>query len=106
MSEKLRALRRESRVEVARDLKSAVERAEMLIVAVRPASVIEMLDEVAGCGVAPPRLCISLAAGIPLRNLRERLGAVDSLGARHAEPGVPHRKRADAGKLRWERYQS
>src|ERR1700693_4355650 len=44
--EKLRALRWESRVEVARDLKSAVERAEMLILAVRPASVMEILDEV------------------------------------------------------------
>ncbi len=72
--EKLRALRRESRVEMARDLKSAVERAEMLIVAVRPASVMEMLDEVAACGATPPRLCVSLAAGIPLRNLRARLG--------------------------------
>jgi pyrroline-5-carboxylate reductase len=71
---KLRALRRESRVEVARDLKSAVERAEMLIVAVRPASVMGMLDEVAGCGVAAPKLCVSLAAGIPLRNLRAGLG--------------------------------
>ncbi len=33
-----------------------------------------MLDEVAACGAAPPKLCISLAAGIPLRNLRTRLG--------------------------------
>ncbi len=72
--EKLRALRRESQVEVARDLKSAVGRAEMLIIAVRPASVMEMLDEVAACGVAPPKVCISLAAGIPLGNLRARLG--------------------------------
>ena len=72
--EKLRALRRESRVEMARDLKSAVERAEMLIIAVRPASVMEMLDEVAACGVTPPRLCVSLAAGIPLRNLRAWMG--------------------------------
>ncbi len=73
--EKLRALRWESRVEMARDLKSAVERAEMLIVAVRPASVMELLDEIAGCGATPPKLCISLAAGIPVRNLRARLGS-------------------------------
>jgi pyrroline-5-carboxylate reductase len=72
--EKLRALRRESRVEVARDLKSAVAQAEMLIVAVRPASVAELLDEVAACGAAVPRLCMSLAAGIPLRKLRSRIG--------------------------------
>ena len=73
-SEKLRALRRESRVEIAHDLKSAMERADMLIIAVRPASVMEMLDEVAACGATPPKLCISLAAGIPLRNLRARTG--------------------------------
>jgi len=73
-AEKLRALRRESRVAVARDLKSAMTRAGMLIVAVRPASVARILDEVMACGVAAPKLCVSLAAGIPLRKLRGRLG--------------------------------
>jgi pyrroline-5-carboxylate reductase len=72
---KVRALRRESRVEVARDLKSAVARAEMMIVAVRPASVAGMLEEVAACGVRAPKVCVSLAAGVPLRKLRGRLGA-------------------------------
>lgn len=72
--EKLRLLRRESRIETGRDLKSAVERSEMLIVAVRPSSVRDMLAEVAACGARPPKLCISLAAGIPLRNLRDWLG--------------------------------
>ena len=74
--EKLRALRRAARVEIARDLKSAVSRAEMLIVAVRPASVKGMLGEVAACGVEAPKLCVSLAAGVPLRNLRAWLGPV------------------------------
>lgn len=73
--EKLQALRRESRVAAARDLRLAVERAEMLILAVRPSSVKEMLREVAVCGAQLPKLCISLAAGIPLRNLREWQGA-------------------------------
>jgi pyrroline-5-carboxylate reductase len=72
--EKMRALRRESRVEIARDLKSAIEQAGMLIVAVRPGSVRDMLAEVAACGAATPKLCVSLAAGIPLRNLRQWLG--------------------------------
>jgi len=72
--EKLRALKKDSRVEVAEDLKSAVQQAEMLIVAVRPASVAELLNQVAACGVAAPKLCVSLAAGIPLRKLRARLG--------------------------------
>lgn len=71
--EKLRALRRESQVEIASDLKSAMRQAEMLIVAVRPASVAEILDQVKLCGTPPPRLCVSLAAGIPLSKLRTRL---------------------------------
>jgi pyrroline-5-carboxylate reductase len=71
--EKLRALRRESRVEIARDLNSAVELANMLIIAVRPASVAGMLAEVRDCGADPPQLCISLAAGVPIDNLRSWL---------------------------------
>lgn len=71
---KLQALRRESRVEIAGDLKSAVARAEMLIVAVRPGSVRELLEEVASCGATAPKLCVSLAAGVLLRNLRAWLG--------------------------------
>jgi pyrroline-5-carboxylate reductase len=72
--EKLRALRNESRIETAPDLKSAVANAGLLIIAVRPGSVKNMLQEIVGCGAAPPKLCVSLAAGIPFRNLREWLG--------------------------------
>ena len=68
--EKLRAMRRESRITIARDLKSAIESAGMLIIAVRPGSMREMLAEAAACGARWPRVCVSLAAGIPLRNLR------------------------------------
>jgi pyrroline-5-carboxylate reductase len=74
--EKVQAMRRESRVEIARNLTSAIELAEMVIVAVRPASVNEMLGEVAACGAKLPRLWISLAAGIPLKNLRSWLPSV------------------------------
>jgi pyrroline-5-carboxylate reductase len=72
--EKLQALRRESRIQIASDLKSAVANAGLLIIAVRPGSVREMLREVEACGAAPPTLCVSLAAGIPFRNLRKWLG--------------------------------
>jgi len=72
--EKLRALQRESRIAIASDLKSAVEQAAVLIVAVRPHSVAPLLDEIAACG-SLPGLCVSLAAGIPLRKLRARLGS-------------------------------
>ena len=71
---KLRQLRREAGVEIARDLQSALSGAQVLIVAVRPASVAEALDEISASEVRAPRLCISLAAGVPLAKLRERLG--------------------------------
>jgi pyrroline-5-carboxylate reductase len=74
--EKLQALKRQSEVEIAHDLRSAIESAAMLIVAVRPASVKRMLAEVVGSGTKPPKLCISLAAGIPLANLRTSLSSV------------------------------
>jgi len=73
--EKMRRLRQESGVEIARDLLSAIVRAGMLIVAVRPASVAELLHQIAGCEIIP-RLCVSLAAGVPLSNLRVNLPAV------------------------------
>lgn len=72
--EKLRSLQRESRVKIARDLRFAVERADILIIAVRPRSVKELLAQVTACGAEPPRLCLSLAAGIPLQNLCAWLG--------------------------------
>jgi len=46
---KLRALRRDADVETSRDVKSAVERAGMLVVAVRPASMAGLLGEVVQC---------------------------------------------------------
>lgn len=72
--DKLRALRKESGVEIAQDLKSAIHSAQILIIAVRPSSVRQILREAAQSGATPPRLCISLAAGIPFRNLRKWLG--------------------------------
>ncbi len=71
--EKLRALRRAFPVEAVRDLATAVQRAEILVVAVQPSAVAELLDEVIRCGVTPSALAVGLAAGIPLRTLRARL---------------------------------
>lgn len=83
--EKLQTLRREFGIEVAADLQSAVARADVLVIAVRPTGVADLLDEIARCAaiarpiltrpiLARPVLAISLAAGIPLRKLRARLG--------------------------------
>lgn len=70
--EKLRSLRKLYEVAVESDLQKAVRRAGVLIVAVRPASVRDLLDEI---GEAErPLLAISLAAGVPLSRLRAGLG--------------------------------
>jgi|SRR5579863_7770660 len=77
--EKLRALRRKFGIAAAADLKSAVAQAGTLVIAVRPTAVAELLDEVEvevarSAAVTEPMLAISLAAGIPLKTLRSRLG--------------------------------
>src|SRR3954451_24822703 len=72
--EKMRRLRQESRVEIASDLATAIAFAGMLVVAVRPGSVPELLSQIAACETRP-RLCVSLAAGVPLSNLRAALPA-------------------------------
>ncbi|HET9409219.1 MAG TPA: NAD(P)-binding domain-containing protein [Candidatus Sulfotelmatobacter sp.] len=68
---KLKVLRREFNVGVTLDLKSAVEQAEILIIAVRPDSVRRLLADIQRSGASSwPSVIISLAAGIPLRNLK------------------------------------
>lgn len=65
--EKLRDLRRKYRVGIERDLPKAVEQAGLLVIAVRPDSVRELVGAI---GLQRNLLCaISLAAGIPLKNL-------------------------------------
>ena len=71
-SHKLRNLRKLYRVSIEPDLRRAVDRAHILIIAVRPAAVAQLLDEISP--VNRPLLAVSLAAGIPLAKLRARLG--------------------------------
>jgi pyrroline-5-carboxylate reductase len=66
---KLRDLKKRYRVAVEPDLSSAVKQAEVLIIAVRPSSVREVLraiDNPIG-NLDRPLLAVSLAAGVPLR---------------------------------------
>src|SRR5512143_745365 len=72
-SGKLRGLRRQYGVSVEADLKKAVERADVLIVAVRPSSVRELLQAIGKA--TRPLLAVSLAAGVPLRVLNRALGS-------------------------------
>jgi pyrroline-5-carboxylate reductase len=69
---KLRDLKKRYAVAVEPDLNRAVEQADMLIVAVRPSSVRELLGRVGN--VNRRSLAVSLAAGIPLRVLSQVTG--------------------------------
>jgi len=73
---KLRDLKKRYAVAVEPDLARAVEQADMLIVAVRPSSVRELLRMVGKvmAGLNRRVLTVSLAAGVPLRVLREEAG--------------------------------
>lgn len=69
---KLSTLKKRYAVAVEADLKRAVEQADILIVAVRPSSVRELLFSIGE--MKEPRLGISLAAGVPLRVLLKLTG--------------------------------
>jgi len=69
---KTELLQRELKTRIARDLRDAIEHADIVVVAVRPASVAGLLDEMSKSG-ATLHLSVSLAAGIPLKNLRAAL---------------------------------
>jgi pyrroline-5-carboxylate reductase len=79
---KLRALKRQHGVLAEPDLGRAVAQANLLIIAVRPDSVGEILDQVrraapfltSATKKARPLIACSLAAGIPLAKLRAKLG--------------------------------
>lgn len=68
---KLRELKKQYAVAVKPNLHQAVEQAALLIVAVRPDSVSELLQQIK---IDHPLTAVSLAAGIPLSKLRALLG--------------------------------
>jgi pyrroline-5-carboxylate reductase len=68
---KLRQLRLQYDVKVEPDLHRAVEQAHLLIVAVRPDSVRHLLQQLE---TIQTTIAVSLAAGIPLKNLRSWMG--------------------------------
>lgn len=71
--EKLRALKRQYRVETETNLGRAVERADLLIIAVRPDSVSPLLKEIAAQPIHGEIVAVCLAAGIPLAKLQSTL---------------------------------
>ena len=73
---KLRQLKRQFDVQVEPDLRRAVEQAQLLIVAVRPDGIRALLLRVGQLRLrqAHPITAVSLAAGIPLKDLRSWMG--------------------------------
>jgi pyrroline-5-carboxylate reductase len=69
---KLRALQKQYAAWIEPDLTRAVRRAGLLIIAVRPSSVRDLLAALKE--LKRPILAVSLAAGIPLRILQKQLG--------------------------------
>ena len=71
--DKMRALRKESQVLAAHDLKSALKGAEVLIVAVRPASVAKtMRDPRPSIGASPPYPDFAARSGLSRQASRIR----------------------------------
>lgn len=70
--EKLRQFERRYSVNVEHDLDRAVASAGLLLIAVRPASVRELLSQIGK--INHPVVAVSLAAGVPLSALRRYLG--------------------------------
>jgi len=71
---KLRQLKRQYDVQVEPDLHRAVEQAHLLIVAVRPDGVRDLLQQIGHAGQFRSLTAVSLAAGIPLKSLRSWAG--------------------------------
>jgi pyrroline-5-carboxylate reductase len=73
---KLRDLKKRYAVAVEPDLNRAVKQADVLIVAVRPSSVRELLRAIGNAirSMDRPPLAVSLAAGVPLRVLSKQVG--------------------------------
>jgi pyrroline-5-carboxylate reductase len=72
-AEKLKKLKQEYGVAIEPDLHRAVESARLLIIAVRPDSVRALLKEIGMHKISLPLTAVSLAAGIPLSQLRAGL---------------------------------
>jgi pyrroline-5-carboxylate reductase len=69
---KLHLLKRRHGVEIETDLSRAASRAGLLIVAVQPAFINKLLEQIGR--LSRPVTAVSLAAGVPLAKLRARLG--------------------------------
>jgi len=87
-SSRLRYLKKRYKIKVADNNLSAFEQGEIVIIAVKPQQVAEILEEIAGRGarVAGHKLIISIAAGVPLSYLQKKLPAFPIIRAMPNNP--------------------
>ncbi len=71
---KLRQLKRQYGVIVESDLRRAMELAHLLVIAVRPDSVLKLLQEIRAHRIRRRITAVSLAAGVPFSRLQDGLG--------------------------------
>jgi pyrroline-5-carboxylate reductase len=72
-AKKMRALKKLCAIAVEPDLERAVSKADLLLIAVRPNSVVVLLSAIGK--VKRPLIAVSVAAGVPLRTLTKALAA-------------------------------
>jgi pyrroline-5-carboxylate reductase len=72
-AKEMRALKKRYEIAVEPDLERAVSKADLLLIAVRPNSVVDLLRAIGK--VNRSLLAVSVAAGVPLRILTQALGA-------------------------------
>ncbi len=96
---KLRDLQKNNDVTVEKNLEQAVAKAKLLIIAVRPDSVADLLGDISS--VDRPLAAVSLAAGVPLAKLRAGLGP--PVGWARAMPSPVCRDRRGLTALAFER---
>ena len=84
---KLQQLERQYRVSAEPDLQHAVAQASLLVIAVRPESVRELLKQIGELRRSLP--AVSLAAGVPLAKLRAQLGPPVHWARAMPSPALP-----------------
>lgn len=85
-AEKARALAKSLRISVTTDNRAAVEKADIILLCVKPQTVKDVLEEIRPT-VTPTQLIISVAASVPTAYLEERL--VDGVPVVRAMPNTP-----------------
>ena len=92
-AEKARALARQLGITASTDNRAAVHGADIVLLAVKPQAVREVLEEIKP-EMKPGKLIVSVVASVPTQLMEKHLG-MDGRGAGHAEHALRDRMRDD-----------